>query len=192
MESLRLHFRGPFTLFEGERCLFESDLADVSCVYLWTIRRESDAAYLIHYVGEAAALAARHREHLINILGLNYGIFDVASAREGDLVPVWPGLWRDRSRQAPTRMLERYPELTRAVAEYVDGIAVFAAPVEDDRALRRQIEGSIARSLRAKGTEDKALYPADNRTGVSRHPRHLRLKITADAFIAGLDASLDT
>lgn len=191
MDFLNLHFHGPLTFGAGDRCLFESELADASCVYLWTVRRESDGAYLIHYIGEAESLAVRHREHLINVLGLNYGIYEVAAARRGDLVPVWAGLWRDRSVTAPSVMLEGYPGLARSAAEYIDAVEVFAARVENDRGLRRHIEGSIARSLRAKALEDRALYPADNRTGVSRLPRNVQLNVTADVPIAGLDHSLE-
>ena len=95
MESLALHFCGPLTFAAGENCLFDSPLRDATCVYLWTIRSDQDYKYYIHYVGEAMSFAARQREHLIHILGLNYGVFDAAEAKQGKRALVWKGLWRD-------------------------------------------------------------------------------------------------
>lgn len=186
-----MHFTGPLTFGGGDRCLYESAFADDACVYLWTIRRESDGAHLIHYIGETDALAKRHREHLIDMLGLNYGSFDLQSARQGELVQVWPGLWRDKSPTAPATALARYASMAQAKAEYIEAISVFVAPLDVDRGMRRHIEGSIAKSLRAKQSPDGALYPSDVRTGVSRSISGVRLHITSDELIAGLDSVLD-
>lgn len=191
MKTLSVHFTGPLTFSPGERCLFESPLGAKSCVYLWTVRREPDGVHLIHYVGEASRFAPRQREHLIQILGLNHGIFDPAAARRGESRVVWPGLWRAKSPTAPMAALERFAALAPIVVEYVDALSVFVAPLDVDRALRRHIEGSIARSLRDVHADCAALYPGDNRTGVSRTLSGYRLQLTSDEEIAGLEPVLE-
>ncbi len=175
----------------GPQCLFDSEFRDVPCVYLWTIRRESDGAHLIHYIGEASAFAGRQREHLIRILGLDYGIYDVEGASRGEINLVWPGLWRDKSPTGPTLALSQYESMAPRVVAYAGAIAVFVAPLERDRDFRRQVEGSIARSLRTRHSKDCSLYPSDNRTGVTSEPMGVTLKISSDERIAGLDSVLE-
>ncbi|MCX8007135.1 MAG: hypothetical protein N3B11_03355 [Coriobacteriia bacterium] len=192
METLRLHFSGPLTFSSGDRCLFESPLGARPCVYLWTVRRASDGVHLIHYIGEASRFAARQREHLTRILGLDYGIFDPAAARQGELSLLWPGFWRDKSQAASAAALECFAALAPTIVEYVRTLCVFVAPLDVDRRLRRHIEGSIARSLREKHPDCAALYPSDNRTGISQTLSGYRLEITSDAQIAGLDPVLET
>jgi hypothetical protein len=191
LQELALHFNGPLTFRSGDRCLFDSPLRDESCVYLWTIRREYDGMHLIHYIGEASRFAPRQRDHLIQVLGLNYGIFDPASARRGESKLLWPGLWRDKSAIGPTAALDQLAALAPAVVAYVDALTVFVAPMDMDRDVRRHVEGSIARSLRANHPESAALYPSDNRTGTSRTVSGYRLEITSDEPIAGLDSVLE-
>jgi hypothetical protein len=66
------------------------------------------------------------------------------------------------------------------------------APIAADRPMRRHVEGSIARALRTKSDAERALYPSDNRTGVSHRISGVRLEITADVPIVGLDTAIDT
>jgi hypothetical protein len=100
------YFEGPFTLVEGEKCLFQSVFTTSSGIYLWTIKQDSDNTHLIHYVGETVLLGKRHREHLIQILGLNYGIFDPDKARQGVSDLLWKGLWRDKTNIGPLMQLK--------------------------------------------------------------------------------------
>jgi hypothetical protein len=144
---------------------------------------------LIHYVGETGSFASRQREHLIEILGLNYGVFDPAAARRGESIQLWPGLWRDRSSEAPALAIERYRELAPVVIDYIDAMTVFVAPIDGDRTLRRQVEGAIAHNLRINHEKDSALYPPDNHTGVGSQ-LGIFLGITSDEVIAGLDSTL--
>jgi len=83
MTQLALTFEGPFTFTEDSTSVFRSPSAAAPGVYLWTVRQNRDHTHLIHYVGETGALGERHREHLTEILGLNYGIFDPDIARDG-------------------------------------------------------------------------------------------------------------
>ena len=188
--SLNLYFQGPFTLTEGDRCLFDCVLRDEPCVYLWTIRND-DGRYFIHYVGETDKFAARQRQHLIGILGLDSGIFDIAAARRAELKRTWPGLWRDKAPGCMSRALSHYATATTAVLEYVGAMDIFAAVVQGDAQLRKNIEGALGYNLRRNHPNAKALYPDDNRVGVAVVKRHLRLQIAADAAIAGLDELLE-
>ncbi len=74
MKEIKLHFKGPFTFIDGPQSVFYSEQAKSPCIYLWTIRQKKDNSHYIHYVGETVSLVKRQREHLIQILGLNYGI----------------------------------------------------------------------------------------------------------------------
>jgi hypothetical protein len=84
-----IHFEGPYTFTEGDRCLFTSDYAKSEGIYLWTFRQKQDDSYLIHYIGETGGFAKRQAEHLVFILGLYYGIFDPDEAAEGRCVRVF-------------------------------------------------------------------------------------------------------
>lgn len=189
--AVSLHFNGPLSFSPGERSIFHCDARTSSCVYLWTIRSAVNQRYYIHYVGEAASFAKRQRDHLVHILGLNYGMFDPDSARQGVSKLVWRGLWRDRSADGPGRTLAEYVQMSSIVEQYLAALNVFVAPLDADRALRRHVEGSIAWDLRRNHPDDCALYPADNHVGVGRTPRSMRLLITSDLPIAGLADSLD-
>ena len=191
MQSLPLHFNGPLTFKPGDRCLFTSPLRDSACVYLWTNRSDRDHRHYIHYVGEAKSFAKRHREHLIHILGLNYGIFDPTAARQGIQRLVWPGLWRDKSPDGPGRLLEQYGQITSMVIDYVSSMTVFVAETDVEAGLRKHIEGSIGWNLRNNHKDCKMLYPDDNHVGRNVTSASIRLEITADETIAGLDPEME-
>jgi hypothetical protein len=188
--SLSLRFQGPYTLTEGSRCLFGCEMRDIPCVYLWTISNE-DGRYFIHYVGETYRFAARQRRHLMGILGLDSGIFDVPAARSGKLKRSWDGLWRDKSADSTSKALSHYATATAAVLEYVGAIEIFAARVDGDAQLRKNIEGAIGYNLRERHPDAKLLYPDDNRIGKGMTPRNMRLHISCDAPIAGVDEMID-
>lgn len=189
MESLAVHFSGPLTFASGPRCLFTSEFSRAACIYLWAIQSEIDGKYWIHYVGETGDLRMRQKQHLIHMLGLNYGILDVAEARRGVAKFVWRGVWREGLPNGPSHALDEYPALAPAVAAYVDALAVFVAPLDVDRSMREHIEGSIASNLRTNHAECCTLYPHDCRTGCSAEAG-IPLEITSDEPIAGLDSRL--
>ncbi len=190
MNDVSIHFEGPLTFGAGPDSLFQSPLAGAAGVYLWTFRQVPAGSHLIHYIGETYSFARRQREHLIHILGMNYGIFDPADAQAGKSTRIWPGLWRDRSADAPERLLERYESLAGVAARYISQMTVFFAPVEGDKKLRRHIEGTIGWNLRNRHPELCTLYPADNQLGRSRTPFHARLHITSAEPVQGLDPEL--
>lgn len=190
METIDLHFQGPLTFIPGERSLFHCQWASVPCVYLWTIRSERDGQYYVHYIGETLSFAGRQRDHLVQVLGMNYGIFDPSAARRGEAVMTWRGLWRDKSADGPGRLLEHYENHARSVLGYIDAVEVFVGETHVDDQFRKHIEGSIGRHLRSNHKDKMMLYPDDNRTRVSSN-RGQRLKITADVPIAGVIGELD-
>jgi len=190
MEPISLHFHGPLTFTPGERCLFHSPLQDAACVYLWTIRSDLDGLYYIHYVGETTDFGARQREHLVHVLGMNWGIFDPVEARQGVQKRIWPGLWRDGSQDGPARLLQAYARGSTDVLRYIEALTVFVAETDVDRRLRKHIEGSVGRNLRDNHRDKSALYPEDNHIGVGRRIG-ASLLITADAPIAGLDPVIE-
>ena len=191
MQDEPLHFSGPLSFMPGDQYLFTSDLCAEPCVYLWTVRSDVDGLHYIHYVGEAKSFAKRQREHLVHVLGLNYGFLDPEDARRGISTWRWPGLWRKRSSDGPGELIERYLSLGHAVLEYLESISIFAAPIHGGQELRRRVEGRIARSLKVNHPAAAKLYPNDNRTGIKKTVAGLRLAITSDQPIAGLDPVLE-
>ena len=147
---MKLVFQGPYCFSNRESSVFEQRLQLVPCIYLWTIRQRNSSDHLIHYIGETNQLGLRHREHLINILGLNYGIFDPEKAKGGVADLIWPGLWRDRSSEGPINTLANYQRLNETVMEYLLVIEIFFAELDVEKEMRRHIEGCIGWNLRSK------------------------------------------
>ncbi len=188
--TLDLEFRGPFTFGAGPRSLFDSADRGASCVYVWTIRSERDGRCYAHYVGEAENFARRQREHLTQVLGLNYGILDPTAARQGEVRWVWRGMWRDRTPAGPAEALARYSSLTAAVSEYLEALDVFVAPVAGDRVLRRRVERALADQFRVGRPETGVLYPADNRVSGAPGGEAMHLRLSALEPIAGIEGVL--
>lgn len=190
MNDIPLNFEGPFTFTEGARSVFHSHHAQAAGVYLWTVRQRNDDTHLIHYVGETTDLAKRQREHLVQILGLNYGIFDPDKAQAGISELIWPGLWRDKSADGPGRLFEAYSQIGGVVMRYVAVMNIFFARLEIDNGMRKHIEGCIGWHLRKKHPEAKALYPDDNHVGARSEKNNGQLLISAPELIRGLDSTI--
>ena len=184
---LELSFAGPFTFLNGDNSVFKSPFASSAGVYLWTIRQRSDSSHLIHYVGETGSFAKRHREHLIHILGLNYGIFDPDKAQEGVCEFIWPGLWRDRSPDGPAQQIAAYHTAHGSVLSYLSVLTIFFAKLEAENRLRKHIEGCIGWNLRKNHPDAKTLYPDDNHVGTMSEKNHGNLVISSTERIRGLD-----
>lgn len=187
METLNLDFSGPFSFLDRGDSIFRAACGGAAGVYLWTIRQRDDSTHMMHYVDETVSLAKRHREHLIHILGLNYGIFDPDKAQEGICEPIWPGLWRNKSPDGPGRQVAAYQSFHSLVLRYLSVLKIFFAPLEVDTRLRRPIEGCIGWNLRNNHPADKALYPDDNHVGTMSEKNHGELVIAAPDTIRGLD-----
>ncbi len=138
---MNIDFTGPFKFIAGESSVFHSACANNTGVYLWTIKQADDQGHLIHYVGETQNLAKRQKEHLTQILGLNYGIFDSEKAQNGISELLWKGLWREKSDNGPGLQIESYKRLNEEVIKYISSINIFFAEVGTDANMRKHIEG---------------------------------------------------
>ena len=191
MNDMKIHFEGPFTFAGGDSSIFHSPLSTSQGVYLWTFRQNATGSHLIHYVGETTSFANRHREHLIHILSMDYGIFDPDDAKNGKCTIIWPGLWRDKSADGPRKLLGRYAELAATVVlRYLNSLTVFFAPLNVDTQLRRHVEGSIGWNLRNRHPHLRSLFPDDNHIGTSKTMHNVRLLITSSEPIQGLDQEI--
>lgn len=190
MTDIRLNFEGPFTFTGGEASVFHSPFATSPGVYLWTVRQRRDDTHLIHYIGETVSLGRRHREHLIQILGLNYGIFAPGKAQEGVCELLWAGLWRDKTPDGPSRQIEAYQTSHEDVVRYLDILNIFFAELTTESRLRKHIEGCIGWNLRSNHPECKTLYPDDNHVGTMPEKNHGELLITSSKTIRGLDSRI--
>jgi hypothetical protein len=190
MTDIKIHFEGPFT-FAGETSIFQSPLSTSEGVYVWTFRQTATGSHLIHYVGETTSFGKRHKEHLVHILSMNYGIFDPEDAKNGKCTVIWSGLWRDRSANGPSKLLAQYGALApTAVLRYVQSLTVFLAPLKVDTQTRRHVEGSIGWNLRNRYPHLRTLFPDDNHIGTSKRMLNARLSVTSSEPIQGLDPEI--
>ncbi len=185
---LTLTFHGPYSFTENDRLVFHCKYAKSAGIYLWV--KNTNKGNYISYVGETNSLAKRHREHLIGILGLNYGIFDPEKAKQGVLEFIWKGFWRDREAKELPALFEAYGKISEKVLEHLRIIDIYFAPTTVDTKTRKHIEGSMGWNLRKAHPEVATLYPADNHVGVGEKIG-AKLVITSDEPICGLDAELD-
>ena len=188
--EIALNFVGPFSFVGDGRSLFESPVASSAGVYLWTIKQRSDNTHLIHYVGETTSFASRHREHLIQILGLNYGIIHPEKAQDGICEWLWQGLWRDRSPLGPAKQIAAYQAIHQQMIRYLSLVNVFFAEVNTETQLRKHIEGCIGWNLRNNYPTCKALYPDDNHVGTMAAKNRGLLRIKTAEIVRGLDSEI--
>lgn len=184
-----LQFHGPFTFADRGRGIASSGFADSAGVYLW-VMRDGERRF-VHYVGETVRLLTRHKEHLTQILGLNYGIFRADAVAADDPAPVFHGMWRDRSADPMTPTLKQWRALRDPVMAYIEAIEVFFAPTDTLSAQeRKHLEACIARQLRERHPVEARFYPADNKT-ILRTMRGTRIAVSAERPIEGLDGELE-
>lgn len=184
-----LHFHGPFTFVDRGHAIARSEFTTSEGVYLWVLT--DGKRRFVHYVGETTLLLKRHKKHLTNILGVNYGIFRADAVAADDPVPVFAGMWRQRSGDPLTATVARWRTLQRAVLAYLESIEVFFAPTALSSEARSHVEGRIARQLTERHPEAARFYPADNWTGTMPAPLGARIAISSERAIEGLDAELE-
>lgn len=190
MEEIILSFDGPFNFTNERSNIFTCKYRNCSGIYIWAVKNIVLEKYLIHYIGETEKFASRQREHLINILGLNYGIFEAGSLKQGVEVRLWDGLWRMKALDAPCDAIKKYDELRTSVLEYLTSIEVFFAETDVSSKERKNIEGHIGINLRNNHKEWSTIYPSDNHIGLSKISANKILKIECESDIAGLDSQI--
>jgi hypothetical protein len=184
-----LHFHGPFSFVDHGRQIATCEFARSEGVYLWVL---TDGEHrFIHYVGETTDFLKRHKQHLTNILGANYGIFRADAVAADDPVPIFGGLWRDRSTDPLTATVLRWQTLQHAVVAYLRSIEIYFAPTSLPTETRRHVEGRIARQLSDGHPRQARFYPADNWTGTLPEPLGGTIAVTSDRPILGLDSQLE-
>jgi hypothetical protein len=184
-----LHFHGPFTFVGQGREIARCRYAANEGVYLWILG--DGKRRFIHYVGETTVFLKRHKEHLTNILGLNYGIFRADAVAANDPRPIFGGMWRDRSPDPVTTTVAQWQALTANVIAYLQSIEVFFAPTSLPGELRKHVEGRIARQLTEQHPQEARFYPVDNWTKMLPAPLGARIMVTSDLPIEGLDGELE-
>lgn len=185
--DIKLAFSGPLSFIDGDHYLFKSDFVNSEGVYIWTIKNEKTGCNLIHYIGETTQFGRRHREHFMNIVGLNYRIIDPNQARLGIESVVWNGMWRDKSKEAVANVIENHSRVSKLVIDYIGLINIFFAPTSLDSSLRKHIEGCIGSNLRIKHTEHKVFYPDDNQVGRQKKEFGYRISVACPDIILGLE-----
>ena len=160
-DQIHLHFRGPYPLCSQEEdVLAGCPSAGENGIYIWAVRAPS-GIFRVIYVGETGtSFYRRTKEHLIQILGGNYLVYDPQALRKGQRKDLWPGMWRKEVRDKMPEFLNRYEELAPKIRESLLLHSVFLAPMKSDRALRQSVESAIAWSIRENAT-DATLFPED-------------------------------
>jgi hypothetical protein len=186
---IELEFLGPYSFLNNEFSVNKSPLFDKKCIYLWTIRQENNS-HFIHYVGETTSLAKRQREHLVHILGLNYGIWDINEAESGISKIIWDGLWRIKDKINIGNLIDVYEKYNKNIIEYVSKICIFAAEINCNDSLRKHIEGCIGWNLRNKHPEHKLFYPDDCHVGHGEKSNGY-IRVNCKENILGIDESIE-
>lgn len=191
MNQQSLHFNGPYTFFDGDRSLFHSEFANDEGIYLWVIKDiENDINY-IHYIGETTNFGKRQKEHLTQILGLNYYVIDTDLAKQGIHEVIWNGMWRDKTNDAAGNVLKIYEQLNNDVLRYIEYIDVYFAPTAFSSEIRKHIEGCIGWNLRNIHPELTKFYPSDNHVARRKIPLNEKITISSDQSISGLDSEIE-
>jgi len=184
-----LHFHGPFAFVDHRRGIARCEFAHREGVYLWVLSDRERR--FIHYVGETTDFLKRHKQHLTDILGVKYGIFRADAVAADDPVPIFGGMWRERSADPVAVTVARWQALQPEVIAYLRSIEIFFAPTSLPTELRQHVEGRIARQLSDSHPEQTRFYPADNWTGTLPAPLGGTIALTSDRPIMGLDPLLD-
>ena len=184
-----IHFHGPFAFRAPGNTIANSEFAKSEGIYLWTLS-DSDSIY-IHYIGETTSFLKRQKEHLLNILSLNYGLFSPNAVAENSPTPIYGGAWRDKSSDPLTGAIENWDIYKDQIIPYIDSLHVYFAETACDTSARRHIEACIAHDLRVNHPEDKLFYPDDNRTTMRKVKLGYHLRVHCSDNIKGLSDSIE-
>lgn len=184
-----VHFRGPFSAFESDRCLFTDEVGAGTGVYLWTIQvRGREWPW---YVGQTRRrFDQRTAEHIAGFLSGQYEVCDPDALSQGRyrLAPGAPAsLW---PRSIPA-LLQRFDILGPAAGKVVRLLRFHFAPLNEP-SLYNRIEGAIGRHYKSHedvelreffGTKIKlpAAIPSE---------APIRLLLSSEGDIAGLPQQL--
>ncbi|GAA5439000.1 hypothetical protein ACFQDE_17650 [Deinococcus caeni] len=147
-EHLELRFQGPFTLTgNASGNVFRQREVRQAGIYLFAMETDQ-AGTVVRYVGETGvSFQKRLKEHLIQTLGGNYRVSDVASLRSLQEIVLWDGMWRRGTTGRMQEFVDRYVQLAPAIKEYLDAYRIFLAPMPSEigQRQRRLVESALAR-----------------------------------------------
>ena len=133
----------------------------------------------------------RMKEHIINTLGGNYRINDVAALKRGESEILWDGLWREGTRARLPEFLRDSAKLFEAAKENLKLEQIFVAPLDVEDRMRRRIEGAIANAIR-KDKVASSLLPKDIRVlGRLTTETATPIRIITGGKILGIPEQLD-
>jgi len=168
-EAYELQWHGPYKWYgTTEDCIFTRPEAKQSGIYLWTTPFKKQ--YLTNYVGETGkSFASRHIWHTRNYLHGLYRVYDPHQFSKGTKTLVWGGMWKPARRDAHhmQEFLNRYPELSSVIYEFLGMFRIFLAPLDVKRRIRKRIEAAIANLLR----EHPGLVGDFQNGDIRYHPR---------------------
>lgn len=154
--AIELVWQGPFgwpgvRLEADVRDLGDSEFADYSGVYLWTVGY--DLGFLIYAAGiTSRPYRVRFREHTRAYRRGIYTVFDASSLTRGQREVVWPGFWfGHRSVSAEREYAEREPAIQAATERLLAVYRLFLAPIEASPRLLQRVEAAIMNSLYLAG-----------------------------------------
>lgn len=149
--ELELDLHGPFAAGEGTStpCLFSSDCARLSGIYLWTV--EVEGRYHVWYVGQTRrSFAERTGEHISNMLSGRYAL----PALDALVVKGEHQLdWRDdagHTRWPATlpNFLARAHELVPRALQLIDATKFWVVPMAQPARVISRVEGALGRHFR--------------------------------------------
>lgn len=179
-----INFSGPFPL----AAIKPDDPFMGSGVYIWAVKQMT-GNYRVHYVGQTGrSFYKRTKEHIIHILGGNYGIWDSNAMKKGKLDVVWDGLWRSGT---ISDLIESFEVVGSAAKSYLSTLDLFLGNVTDDKHLRLHIEKAIVLALR-ESPETNSLLPSDIRYRASKKNKpDIKLNINCSSDIEGLPGFIE-
>jgi hypothetical protein len=193
--NVSLHFVGPYSWFPGDlpSVLEKDETTTQPGIYLWTA--DTPHGELVYYIGETGrSFRMRFQEHLTEQTSGWYRFDDPAVFRSGGRKRIWPGLYEAKEDRAGRwqEWLQRLPELTPSLVEFVRQMRFHLAPLECDTKPRRRIEAAIALHLRDQPGAVGAFQDPDI-TYWPTKPRDppLHATVTSSTLIQGLPRELD-
>lgn len=169
-----LHFIGPFA-FLGSSPAIDDIPPAINGVYLWCARSRS-GLYRVHYVGEAADIAKRLKEHRKNQLNGKYTGFCPEALQENIKV---------LKHRASQGMVTKYSSLDRAAfnRDLLEAISVFYADLGSaaDKPLRCRYEYAMYVAVEDHGQNILAV-------GHLRGPTGEQLQVAIDSGTSNIEA----
>ena len=147
-KTIIVEFVGPFSWLDGQAIpsILKADAGKKRGVYLWTVPLGDGE--LVYYVGETGrAFAQRMVEHFKEHSSGGYHLYEPHEFRHGRKVLLWPGRYGPDKEPSLSTFIERFQDLSPAIADLAKLYRFYLAPLECDKRLRERIESALANHL---------------------------------------------